>query len=166
MATASPATATTRSVQAALLGRRADVRGRLFQAALLLTLLISLGVLVVLLITVIVDAWPVLAERGAEFVSSNTSSIESRAGVRQGLIGSIVLTAIAGAVAIPLGIAAAIYLEEYARDSRLNRLLVTNIRNLAGVPSIVYGILGLVVFVQALRSFTGPDSFGDRKSVV
>jgi phosphate transport system permease protein len=160
MATASPATATTRSVQAALLGRRADVRGRLFEAALLLTLLISLGVLVVLLTTVIVDAWPVLAERGADFVSSNTSSIDSRAGVRQGLIGSVTLTAIAGAVALPLGIAAAIYLEEYARDSRLNRLLITNIRNLAGVPSIVYGILGLVVFVQALRSFTGPTSFG------
>ncbi len=68
MAAASPATATTRSVQAALLGRSADVRGRLFQAALLLTLLISLGVLVVLLTTVIVDAWPVLAERGADFV--------------------------------------------------------------------------------------------------
>ena len=42
----------------------------------------------------------------------------------------------------------------------LNRLLTTNIRNLAGVPSIVYGILGLVVFVQALRAFTGPDTFG------
>jgi phosphate transport system permease protein len=160
MAAASPATVTTRSVQAALLGRKADVRGRLFEAALLLTLLISLGVLVVLLTTVIIDAWPVLAERGADFVSSNTSSIETRAGVRQGLIGSLTLTAIAGAVALPLGIAAAIYLEEYARDSRLNRLLVTNIRNLAGVPSIVYGILGLVVFVQALRSFTGPNSFG------
>ena len=47
-------------------------------------------------------------------------------------------------VGVPLGIAAAIYLEEYARDTRLNRLLNTNIRNLAGVPSIVYGILGLV----------------------
>ncbi len=61
---------------------------------------------------------------------------------------------------MPLGIAAAIYLQEYARDTRLNRLLTTNIRNLAGVPSIVYGILGLVVFVQTLRSITGPDNFG------
>ena len=63
-------------------------------------------------------------------------------------------------VALPLGIAAAVYLQEYARDTRLNRLLITNIRNLAGVPSIVYGILGLVVFVQALRSVTGPDVYG------
>ena len=61
---------------------------------------------------------------------------------------------------MPIGIAAAIYLQEYARDTRLNRLLTTNIRNLAGVPSIVYGILGLVVFVQALRAVTGPDRFG------
>ncbi len=61
---------------------------------------------------------------------------------------------------MPIGIAAAIYLQEYARDTRTNRILITNIRNLAGVPSVVYGILGLVVFVQALRSFTGPNSFG------
>ena len=61
--------------------------------------------------------------------------------------------------AIPIGVAAAIYLQEYARDTRLNRSLITNIRNLAGVPSIVYGILGLVVFVQALR---GDHRAGDR----
>jgi phosphate transport system permease protein len=154
------ATATTRSVEAALRGRRADVRGRLFEAGLLLTLLLSLGVLAVLLTTVLLDAWPVLAERGVDFVNSNTSSIDSRAGVRQGLIGSLTLTAIVTVVALPLGIAAAIYLQEYARDTRLNRILIANIRNLAGVPSIVYGILGLVVFVKALRAFTGPDSFG------
>ena len=58
---------------------------------------------------------------------------------------------IVGVVAFPLGVAAAVYLEEYARDTRLTRLITANIRNLAGVPSIVYGILGLVVFVEALR---------------
>ena len=83
-----------------------------------------------------------------------------RAGVRQGIVGSLILIGFVAVVAMPLGIAAAIYLQEYARDTRLNRLLTTNIRNLAGVPSIVYGILGLVVFVQALRAFTGPDTFG------
>ena len=62
--------------------------------------------------------------------------------------------------ALPIGISAAIYLQEYARDTRVNRLLITNIRNLAGVPSVVYGILGLVVFVQALRAVTGPESSG------
>ena len=67
--------------------------------------------------------------------------------MRQGLIGSLILTAFVAVLAIPLGIAAAVYLQEYARDTRLNRLLIANIRNLAGVPSIVFGILGLVVFV-------------------
>ncbi len=95
-------------------------------------------------------------ERGLEFVTSNTSSLPSQAGVRQGLIGSLILIFFVTLIALPLGIAAAIYLQEYARDTRINRLLITNVRNLAGVPSIVYGILGLVVFVQAFRGFTGP----------
>ena len=75
-------------------------------------------------------------------------------------MGSFILIGFVAVVALPLGIAAAVYLQEYARDTRLNRLLITNIRNLAGVPSVVYGILGLVVFVQALRSVTGPDVYG------
>lgn len=153
-------TAVQSTVRLALRGRRADVRGRLFQAGLLLALLLALGALVVLLVTVVSDAWPVLSERGLDFVRSNTSSIESRAGVRQGLLGSVILIGFVAVVALPLGVAAAIYLEEYAHDTRLNRLLITNIRNLAGVPSIVYGILGLVVFVKVLRGITAPDNFG------
>jgi phosphate transport system permease protein len=152
--------ATVRSVELALRGRRADVRGRVFQGVLLLTLLLSLAVLIALLVTVLRDAMPVLRERGLDFVASNTSTIESRAGVRQGLVGSLMLVGFVAVVALPLGVSAAIYLEEYARDTRRNRILVSNIRNLAGVPSIVYGILGLIVFVQALRAFTGPESLG------
>ena len=72
----------------------------------------------------------------------------------------MILIGFVAAVALPLGIAAAIYLQEYAKDTRTNRLLTTNIRNLAGVPSIVYGILGLVLFVQTMRAVTGPDTFG------
>jgi phosphate transport system permease protein len=53
-----------------------------------------------------------------------------------------------------------VYLQEYARTSRVNRAIVANIRNLAGVPSIVYGILGVVVFAQVLRGVTGPESSG------
>ena len=113
-----------------------------------------------LLGTTLVDAWPVLSTRLGDFVTSNVSQLASRAGVRQGIVGSLILIGFVAVVAMPLGIAAAIYLQEYARDTRLNRLLTTNIRNLAGVPSIVYGILGLVVFVQALRAITGPDTFG------
>ena len=101
-----------------------------------------------------------LSARGWDFVRSDTSSIESRAGVWQGLTGSLILVAFVAVIAIPIGVAAAVYLQEYARDTRLNRALIANVRNLAGVPSIVYGILGLVVFVQALRSITGPDTYG------
>jgi phosphate transport system permease protein len=146
------------SVDAALRGRHGDVKGRLFQLALLSSLLISLAVLIALLWIVLRDAIPVFQDRGLDFVTSNTSQISSRAGVRQGLVGSLILIGFVIAVAIPLGSAAAIYLQEYARDTRINRLLITNIRNLAGVPSVVFGILGLIVFVQTMRAVTGPGS--------
>jgi len=123
-------------------------------------LLLSVAVLIALLVRVVSDAWPVLSERGLDFLRSNTSSIDTRAGVRQGLLGSFILIGFVAVVALPLGVAAAIYIEEYAADTRLNRLLITNIRNLAGVPSIVYGILGLVVFVKIMRGITGPEIFG------
>jgi phosphate transport system permease protein len=152
--------ATRTTVELALRGKRSDVRGRIFAGVLLLTLLLSLLVLLVLLGSVISDAWPVLSKRGLGFLNDNLSSFEDRAGVRQGLIGSVVLISFVALVAVPLGVAAAVYLQEYARDTRVNRILITNIRNLAGVPSIVYGIFGVVVFVQTLRSVTGPESFG------
>ena len=159
MASLAPAASRT-SVELALQGNRNDVRDRVFSAALLLTLLISLFVLIVLLWTVVAEAWPVLTDRGFGFVTANVSSFESRAGVRQGLIGSVILIMFVAVIAVPLGIAAAIYLQEYARDTRFNRALISNIRNLAGVPSIVYGILGVAVFAGTLRSITGPDSAG------
>ena len=148
------------TVELALRGQRRDVQGRLFAGALLLTLLLSFLVLLVLLGSVVSDAWPVLSERGLGFLNDNLSRFESRAGVRQGLIGSLVLVAFVAVIAVPLGIAAAVYLQEYARDTRVNRVLITNIRNLAGVPSIVYGIFGVVVFAETLRSVTGPQSSG------
>ena len=61
-------------------------------------------------------------------------------------------------LAVPLGIGAAIYMEEYARDTKLARFINTNIRNLAGVPAIVYGILGFAVFVKLLKPVTGPGT--------
>ena len=155
------APAVTRStVELALRGQRRDVRGRLFASALLLTLLLSLVVLMVLLASVISDAWPVLSDRGLGFVNDNLSQFEDRAGVRQGLVGSLILIGFVAVFAVPLGIGAAVYLQEYARDTRVNRVLIANIRNLAGVPSIVYGIFGVVVFAQTLRSVTGPESRG------
>jgi phosphate transport system permease protein len=148
------------TVELALRGRRADVRGRAFQAALLLTLLLALTFLVVLLWTTWTRAYPVFQERGFSFVTGNLSALPSRAGVWQGIVGSLILITFVAVIALPLGVAASIYLQEYAQDTRLNRLLITNIRNLAGVPSIVFGILGLIVFAHALRSITGPDVAG------
>ena len=156
--TASAATRST--VELALRGNRRDVGGRIFSGALLLTLLLSLLILLVLLGSVVADAWPILSDRGVSFLGDNLSHFEGRAGVRQGLIGSLILIAFVGLVAVPLGIAAAVYLQEYARTSRVNQVIVANIRNLAGVPSIVYGILGVVVFAQVLRGVTGPESSG------
>ena len=159
MALVAPAD-TRAAVDLALRGRKRDLGGLLFRFGLLATLLVALAVLVILLSTMLVDAWPTLSERGLDFVKSDTSSLASRAGVWQGLVGSMILAGFVAVFALPIGIAAAIYLQEYARDTRVNRLLITNIRNLAGVPSVVYGILGLVVFVQALRAVTGPESSG------
>jgi phosphate transport system permease protein len=148
------------TVELALRGRRADVGGRAFQATLLLTLLLALGFLVVLLWSTWRQAYPVFQERGLSFVTSNGSALPSRAGVRQGIVGSLILIGFVTVIALPLGVAASIYLQEYARNTRINRLLITNIRNLAGVPSIVFGILGLVLFARAFRSITGPEVSG------
>ena len=160
MSAIAPTTQVRTTVELALRGSKRDVAGRVFQAGLLLALLLSLLILIVLLGSALADAWPVLSTRAGDFVTSNVSRLDTRAGVRQGIVGSLILIGFVAVVAMPMGVAAAVYLQEYARDTRLNRLLITNIRNLAGVPSIVYGILGLVVFVQTMRAVTGPDAFG------
>jgi phosphate transport system permease protein len=79
------------------------------------------------------------------FVSSPQSSDPLRAGVRTAIFGSLWTIAITILFSFPIGVGAAIYLEEYAGDSFINRLIQTNINNLAGVPSIIYGILGLAI---------------------
>ena len=147
-------------VRSAIRGRRLDLRGRLFQALLLLALLVSLAVLLTLLTDVVRSAWPVFRERGVDFLTSNVSSLPERAGVRQGIQGSLTIIAFVLLLAFPLGVGAAIYLEEYAQDSRFARIVNANIRNLAGVPSIVYGLLGIALFVQfgGLSALTGGRS--------
>ncbi len=138
-------------VTLAIHGHRRDVLGRLFQAFLLLALLSTVGVLLVLLGDVGVRGVPTLLDRGASFFTSGNSTSASRAGIGQALTGSLLMMVIVAVVALPIGIGAAVYLEEYARDTRLTQFIAANIRNLAGVPSIVYGILGLVIFVDALH---------------
>jgi phosphate transport system permease protein len=95
-----------------------------------------------------------------KFVASPQNSNPLVAGVRTAILGSLWTIAITILIAFPLGVGAAIYLEEYARDTMLNRLIQTNINNLAGVPSIIYGMLGLALFVRALEAFTSGSLFG------
>jgi phosphate transport system permease protein len=94
------------------------------------------------------------------FLSSQLSNVPAESGLLPALMGTLFLLLFTMSFALPLGIGAAIYLEEYASDSFLNRVIETNIRNLAGVPSIIYGMLGLAIFVNALRPFTSGACFG------
>jgi len=84
-----------------------------------------------------------------DFLTRYPSRIPERAGIRSAILGSLWMMTLTAAISFPLGVGAAIYLEEYAPRSWITRLLQTNISNLAGVPSIVYGILGLAIFVRS-----------------
>ena len=96
----------------------------------------------------------------SRFLATPMSSTPALAGVRTALIGSVGLMAVVVLAALPIGVGAAIYLEEYAHHGFINRLIETNVRNLAGVPSIIYGMLGLAIFVRALAPFTSGLIFG------
>jgi phosphate transport system permease protein len=96
----------------------------------------------------------------AELLRNKQSSDPAIAGFRMGVIGSLWLLGLVAVFAIPVGVGAAVFLEEYAPPGRLRRVIQTNIANLAGVPSIVYGILGLALFVRAFgfkRLALGPS---------
>ena len=152
--------AATQQVRRALSGRRADIWGIVFQLLLLFTLVLALAVLMVLLLDVARTAIPYLLDRGGEVFSTGLSSLPANAGMKTGIIGSIYLGLFVLVLALPLGVCAAIYMEEYATDTKLTRFINTNIRNLAGVPAIVYGILGLAIFVELLKPITGPEVEG------
>lgn len=145
-------TAVTGAVRGSLAATSRDWRGAILQVLLLLALLFSLATLAVLLFDQLTRGWTVFAGRGLDFLASPLSSRPGQAGIVQGLVGSALMAVLVALLAFPLGIATAIYLEEYASDNRLTRFLATNIRNLAGVPSVVYGLLGLSVFVALLRA--------------
>jgi phosphate transport system permease protein len=85
-----------------------------------------------------------------QFINSFPSRFPEKAGIKSALWGTIWLISFVAFFSVPLGVAAAIYLEEYAKPGRLSTLIEINIANLAGVPSIVYGILGLAIFVRGL----------------
>jgi len=148
--------ATARSVTAGLTKRRSDIRGKVVEALLIGMLAVSLLVLLVLIVDLLRRSWPVWTDRPGDFLTTNLNSQNAAlAGVGQAIRGTLILCAVVVVVAFPLGIACAVYLEEYAGRSAFARLTRVNVRNLAGVPSIVYGLLGLAIFVQALSGVTG-----------
>ena len=148
--------ATARSMTEGLTKRGLDVRSKVIESVLVLALLGTLFVLAFLIVDLVRRSWPIWTDRPGDFLSSglNASSATS-AGVWSGIKGTLILGAIVAVVAFPLGIACAVYLEEYAGKSRFARWTRINVRNLAGVPSIVYGLLGLAIFVKALDGITG-----------
>ena len=129
--------------------------GRIFVGSCLLAVLIGLTMLGALVVDVLLDGaarlfgLPTILD--TNFLNSFASRFPDRAGVKAAVIGTLYMMVITAAVAFPLGVAAAIYLEEYARRNWFARLVQLNIANLAGIPSIVYGLLGLQLFVRAME---------------
>jgi phosphate transport system permease protein len=127
---------------------------RIWQTILLACTLLGILVLTMMIIDIIID--------GAEYVTpnlftNNHSRFPEKAGMNSGIFGSIYNVLLTALFCFPLGIAAAIYLEEYAPKNKLTDFINININNLAGVPSIVYGMLGLTVFGRMFGLFA-PDS--------
>lgn len=122
--------------------RRAD---GIFKFVALGTLVVALAALAALVIDVIADGSSRLSW---QFLTNIASRRPEQAGVYHALAGSIWILVLTAALALPIGVASAIYLEEYGSRSRLARLIEINIANLAAVPSIIYGLLGLGVFVR------------------
>ncbi len=141
-----PATAPVR-----LASTRRDLwRRRLGTAFALLTAaatMVGVGALLILLIDVARDG---MGQIDAEFLTSYPSRFPERAGIKSALWGSIWILGLTAVISFPVSVAAAIYLEEYAPEHWFTRLIQTNIANLAGVPSIVYGLLGLALFVRGM----------------
>jgi phosphate transport system permease protein len=113
----------------------------------MLVLVLALVALGVLVYDILSDG---LGRLNWQFMTSMGSRNAQTAGIYHALAGSIVVIALTGALALPIGVAAAVYLEEYGTRSRVARLIEINISNLAAVPSIIYGLLGLGLFVRLM----------------
>ncbi len=130
--------------------RRARWRGlrtRAFYAVTSIAIGLALAILAILLIDVFGRGIP---ELDWGFISSFPSRFPEQSGLRSALLGTLWLIGFTAMISFPLGVAAAVYLEEYAADGWITRLIQVNIANLAGVPSVVYGLLGLGLFVRNL----------------
>jgi phosphate transport system permease protein len=123
------------------------LKGKVFSGVCVFATFFGIISLAALLVYVFVDAWGWL---DWQFMTSSPSRFAEKAGIFPMLIGSIMVVALVAVFSLPLGVGAAVYLEEYSRDNIFKRIIETNIANLAGVPSIVYGLLGLGLFVTTL----------------
>ncbi|MDM5334508.1 phosphate ABC transporter permease PstA [Ureibacillus composti] len=120
---------------------------KLWKSLFLIATLFALLCLVVLLVRIVSQGAGYL---NVDFVTNFASRFPEKAGIKAALIGSLWLMAVVAPVSIILGVGTAIYLEEYAKQNKFNDFIRTNISNLAGVPSIVFGLLGLTIFVRML----------------
>ena len=122
------------------------IQGRLFQFAMFFSLAVGIVSLITLLVQVFVEG---SSRLNLDLVQNFPSSLPDQAGVQSALFGTLWVMGVVAATCIPIGIGAAVYLEEYANKERwYNRMIELNIQNLAAVPSIVYGILGLAFLVR------------------
>lgn len=130
-------------------GRRAErsLRSLVFQAILLVCMLVALLTLVTLLVDVFRDGSGRLS---GEFLNRLDSRLPTRAGIKPALVGTVWLMGLVALISFPVGVGAAVYLEEFAPRNRFTTFIEVNVANLAGVPSIVYGLLGLAVFVRLM----------------
>ena len=124
------------------------IKDLVFQAVAIIGLLFAVSILVLLLVNVFKDGFSRL---DWSFITNYPSRNAENAGIIPGLAGTLLLVLLTAIISIPIGIGAAIYLEEYGRKNWLGRLVEINIANLAGVPSIVYGLLGLGLFVRWMQ---------------
>lgn len=120
-------------------------------ASLVISMLITLAILAIIIFDLVKKGAPSLTW---DFLTESPKNGMSSGGILPAIIGTTLVTVITAIFSIPIGIGAAIYLNEYAIDNWFTRLIRTSIRNLAGVPSIVYGLFGVALFVQALQMGT------------
>lgn len=131
-------------------GRHAErsLRALWFHTVLLVCVLIGIVTLLVLLVDVFLDGASSLEPH---FITSLDSRFPGSAGIFPALLGTLWLMGLVAAISFPVGVGAAIYLEEFAPRNRLTSFIEINVANLAGVPSIIYGLLGLAVFVRFMH---------------
>jgi len=124
------------------------IKGRIMRAVFFLATAFGIAVLAVLLYRVFSEGLPYL---DWQFLTSFASRFPEEAGIKAAIFGTLWVMAVTAPVSIILGVGTAIYLEEYAKENKFTRFIRMNISNLAGVPSVVFGLLGLTVFVRLLE---------------